>query len=520
MNKRHASARRALLALIAAAIVPALACGLPSESQGPNVVIISPTDGSTVIIGQQVLVQSSASDEKGIARVELLVNSVAVRADPPVDGTPTTFAIAQPWTPEATGDFVIHVVAYNTKDQASHPTSITLHVVEDSAQITPTPGSTQTPVPDVTEEGGCTLNASYVADLTVPDNTVIQPGVAFTKSWRIRNSGTCDWEPGFQLVFVEGSQLGLSVSVAVPATLSGATVDVAAQMVAPAEPGTYQGRWRMQSDQGQAFGSTIYVLIVVPEPVTPTSTSEPTPTATPTSTVVTATAQPDYPDLDVADVIPAFISGEVGDWFEIQVAVRNNSTALSPPTKLEGTFPPGGGTETVVIPVLDPGEVHIATLQYHITTPVYGDGTIKVDAEDVVHETDEDNNEVTLPVIVDPPDLMVSELTLNEGDFVNLDGIGASDFGWSNDGGSYYLRPQAGATAYIMASVTGSAHYAQIDPAQFDGGDIPAGDLAVGTIIAVRTDTSHRGFIRVEALDLGGGTAHIFWDIWDWPPSD
>ncbi|MBE9472114.1 MAG: hypothetical protein IMY75_08430, partial [Chloroflexi bacterium] len=176
--------------------------------------------------------------------------------------------------------------------------------------------------------------------------------------------------------------------------------------------------------------------------------------------------------------------------------------------------------ETVSIPVLDPGEVHIATLQYQITEPAYGDGTIRVDSEDVVHETNEDNNEVTLQIIVDPPNLMVSELTLNEGDFVNLDSTGASDFGWNNDGGNYYLRPQAGAVAYIMAGVTGSAHYAQIDPLRFSAGDIPASDLAVGTIIAVRTDTNSRGFVRVEMLNLGGGTIHIFWKIWDWPPSN
>ena len=278
MNKKRCSILWVLLALVAAAIIPALACGLPSESESPTVVIVSPADGSTVIAGQQVLVQSSASGEKGIARVELLVNSVVVRVDPPAEGTPTTFAIAQPWMPEAPGDVVIHVIAYDTDDQASVPTSITLHVVESAAQVTPAPGPTQTPVPDVTEESGCTLNASYVADLTIPDDTELEPGVSFVKTWRIRNSGTCDWDTGFQLAFVGGSQLGASASVAVPATPSGSTVDVAVQMVAPTEPGAYKSRWRMQSDQGQVFGSTVYALIVVPEPATPT----PTPTITPT----------------------------------------------------------------------------------------------------------------------------------------------------------------------------------------------------------------------------------------------
>ena len=278
-----------LLLLVALFVAPILACGPPSETTGPTVVIVSPANGSTVAVGQQVLIQSSASDESGISRVELLVNSTPVRTDPPAEGTPTTFAIAQPWFPETTGDVVIQVIAYNTQNQPSLPASITLHVVESGAQATPTAAApTQTPVPDVMEESGCTLNASYVADVTIPDNTELQPGVSFVKTWRIRNSGTCDWGSGFQLVFVGGSQLGAPPSVAVPATASGSTADVSVQMVAPTAPGTYKSNWRVRSDGGQVFGSTIYALIVVPAPVTATpeatSTPEPTPTDTPEPT--------------------------------------------------------------------------------------------------------------------------------------------------------------------------------------------------------------------------------------------
>ena len=46
---------------------------------------------------------------------------------------------------------------------------------------------------------------------------------------------------------------------------------------------------------------------------------------------------------------------------------------------------------------------------------------------------------------------------------------------------------------------------------------IPASDLGTGAIIAARTDTGRRGFLRVEALDLSGGTVHLSWRVWDWP---
>jgi hypothetical protein len=305
-----------LLLLAVLFLAPVLACGPRDEAvvEGPTVTIMSPDSGATFTVGEQVLIQSSVSDEKGVSRVELVVNAAVVRVDPPMEGTPTTFAIAQPWFPEAAGEFVIHVIAYNTQNQASLPASITLQVVEGSARATPTPvPPTLTPVPDVTGESGCTLNAAYVADVSIPDNSEIQPGVGFVKIWRMRNTGTCDWGSGFQLVFVGGDQLGATPGVAVPATASGSTVDVAVQMTAPTGPGTYKSHWRMQSDKGQAFGSTVYVLIVVPEPATATPTTEPTSTgtstSTPTDTPTPTEPPPDAPtDLTMTTSTGGFVS--------------------------------------------------------------------------------------------------------------------------------------------------------------------------------------------------------------------
>ncbi len=135
---------------------------------------------------------------------------------------------------------------------------------------------------------GCTLGASYVADVTIPDNTQVQPGASFRKVWRLRNSGTCDWEPGTQLGFVSGEAMTTTGVVPVPALAVGGTTDVGVTMIAPSTPGTYKSTWQMISPQGVKFGSRIYAQIVVPAvatavppttaPTSPPPTREPSPT--------------------------------------------------------------------------------------------------------------------------------------------------------------------------------------------------------------------------------------------------
>jgi Tol biopolymer transport system component len=160
--------------------------------------------------------------------------------------------------------------------------------VPEVGEVTPTqppdateaPAATDTPVPDVTGPGGCTLNAAYVADVTVPDNTEFPPGASLTKTWRIRNSGTCTWEAGTQLVFGSGDPMGGAAAVDVPSVAPGSNTDVSVDFTAPDTPGTYRSTYQMQNPEGTRYGSQIYVQIVVPEPATETPTQEPTSTPT------------------------------------------------------------------------------------------------------------------------------------------------------------------------------------------------------------------------------------------------
>ncbi len=137
------------------------------------------------------------------------------------------------------------------------------------------PSPTPTEAPDVAGEGGCVLRAAYVADVTIPDNTKLDKNQAFTKTWRIRNSGTCAWGEGTKFVYVSGEKFGAPASVAVPSTAPDAQVDISVLMTAPAAPGTYRSNWQLQDPSGKAYGGVFYVQIVIEGPATPTPTLTP-----------------------------------------------------------------------------------------------------------------------------------------------------------------------------------------------------------------------------------------------------
>jgi len=119
-----------------------------------------------------------------------------------------------------------------------------------------------------------------VADVTIPDNAVVPVGRQFDKTWRLRNSGTCIWDAGYELRYVRGDALGANSSVAVPHALPGHVVEATVPMVAPATPGTYRGEWQVCAVGGDCFGERVYVLVSVRDP-TPTPTNTPVPTSTP-----------------------------------------------------------------------------------------------------------------------------------------------------------------------------------------------------------------------------------------------
>ena len=120
---------------------------------------------------------------------------------------------------------------------------------------TTAPGApTSTPKPTDTPGAPCN-RAAFVADVTVPDDTAFRPGDKFTKTWRLKNTGTCTWTSSYALVFADGDKMGAPDAVPLTASVApGQTVDLSVELTAPDTLGTYQGNWQLKDNKGQTFG--------------------------------------------------------------------------------------------------------------------------------------------------------------------------------------------------------------------------------------------------------------------------
>ena len=97
--------------------------------------------------------------------------------------------------------------------------------------------------------------AQFVADVTVPDNSVINPGGSFVKTWRLKNTGVCQWNTSYALVFFSGEKMSGPDSVPFPTTvLPGKTVDLTVTLTAPNASGIFRGNWKLRNSAGGLFG--------------------------------------------------------------------------------------------------------------------------------------------------------------------------------------------------------------------------------------------------------------------------
>ena len=160
---------------------------------------------------------------------------------------------------------------------------------------TPTPTSTPGPVTVTVPPSSCD-RVQFVGDVTVRDGTVMAPGAAFTKTWRLKNLGPCSWNSSYQLAFVSGDQMGGPTSAPLPLSQGqviapGQTIDVSVNLTAPSAAGSYRGLWMFKNPTGALFGwgpqgnRAWWVDIKVSGP-----TATPGPTITPGGPTVTPSA--------------------------------------------------------------------------------------------------------------------------------------------------------------------------------------------------------------------------------------
>ena len=102
-------------------------------------------------------------------------------------------------------------------------------------------------------------------DLTVPDDTKMDPGEVFDKAWIFKNVGYCTWGEDFEIVFVDGDQMGevsfKKIGVEVDPNEE---VEVLVKLYAPNSAGTYRGDWMLRNEDGVEF-APVWVQIKVVE---------------------------------------------------------------------------------------------------------------------------------------------------------------------------------------------------------------------------------------------------------------
>lgn len=143
-----------------------------------------------------------------------------------------------------------------------------------SFNTTPVAGFTQlaSPVAPVatTSLGDACNNNVFEGDVTVPDGEIKRPGEDFVKQWAIRNTGTCTWDEGYQLV-VTSNTAACQAMDAVNFVFRNSddfvspneAINIGINLTAPLQQGSYQCAWRMQSDQGAFFGTPLTVVFEV-----------------------------------------------------------------------------------------------------------------------------------------------------------------------------------------------------------------------------------------------------------------
>ena len=108
----------------------------------------------------------------------------------------------------------------------------------------------------------------------MPDGEQYAANTDFTKTWRLKNTGSCTWNDDYDLVFDSGDQMGGgNVEDINPGSVApGGTVDISVDLKSPGSPGDYKGNWLLRSDDGVVFGlgdndNPFFVLIEVVEAV-------------------------------------------------------------------------------------------------------------------------------------------------------------------------------------------------------------------------------------------------------------
>jgi len=127
--------------------------------------------------------------------------------------------------------------------------------------------------PATPETTVCRDAAEYISDDGL-DGTTYAPNTAFTKTWTVKNTGTCTWDSKYLVFQISGAfmtqQPGYWLVAPENTVEPGQTVDIHVGMTSPPMKGNYEAYWGLKNEDGEilpikggANGNSFYAKINV-----------------------------------------------------------------------------------------------------------------------------------------------------------------------------------------------------------------------------------------------------------------
>jgi len=185
----------------------------------------------------------------------------------PSEPTPDVAAVRTSAASTVVSQFTLTAAVFSPIPPSPSPT-------ETDAPEEPTATATEPPIAQVTNAQGTAIDLCdkyswdlATVDVNYPDNSTVAPGETFTKTWKIKNIGSCAWGDGYKLIYSYGDKMSGEAQPFTAAIAPGQEVEVSVNFKAPDLPGTYNSSWTLQNARGIAFqgndNKVLYVLIIV-----------------------------------------------------------------------------------------------------------------------------------------------------------------------------------------------------------------------------------------------------------------
>lgn len=153
------------------------------------------------------------------------------------------------------------VVAGITRTAAFMPTetpALPTETLVPTETLSPTPENTATATVNVCN------NSVFVSDVSVPDGTQITAGQKFVKTWKVKNTGSCNWVTTYTIRYGYGDRLSGRDTYLTAEVLPNQEAEISVELTAPNTPGTYRGYWVLFDNNAFSFGQYLSVIITVP----------------------------------------------------------------------------------------------------------------------------------------------------------------------------------------------------------------------------------------------------------------